>query len=73
MFEDLRKKPLMIILTCALLVIIIIAVFTPRKNRLTAGLNLGGHIGSLILKHLLMILNHPLFYFMLLGVVIVKK
>jgi len=22
-------------------------VFTPRKNRLTAGLNLGGHIGSL--------------------------
>jgi protein disulfide-isomerase-like protein len=47
MFEELRKNPLMIIILCALLIIIIIAVFTPRKHRLTAGFNLGGHIGSL--------------------------
>jgi protein disulfide-isomerase-like protein len=47
MFEDMRRNPLMIVLACALIIIIIIAVFTPRNHRLTAGLRLGGHVGSL--------------------------
>ena len=47
MFENLRRNPIMIVVTIALIIIIIIGVFTPRNNRLTAGFNLGGHIGSL--------------------------
>ena len=47
MFEDIRKNPIMMIIVICLIIIIVISVFTPRKNRLTAGLNVGGHIGSL--------------------------
>ena len=47
MFERIRKNPILIVLLTALLIIIVIGVFTPRNNRLTAGLKLGGHIGSL--------------------------
>ena len=47
MFENLKKNPIMIVIAIALIIIIIIGVFTPLRNRLTAGLNLGGHIGSL--------------------------
>lgn len=47
MLNRIRKSPLLMILVCALLIIILIGVFTPRNNRLTAGLSLAGHIGSL--------------------------
>ena len=47
MFEKIRKQPILQIVLLALVIIIIIAVFTPRGGRLTAGLNVNAHVGSL--------------------------
>ena len=49
MFEKFKKlEPICQILMVAMVIIIIIAVFSPRYNeRLSAGLNVGAHIGGL--------------------------
>jgi protein disulfide-isomerase A6 len=47
MFEKIRKQPILQIVLLALVIVIIIAVFTPRGGRLTAGLNVNAHVGSL--------------------------
>lgn len=47
MFEKIKKQPVLQIVLLALLIIIVISVFTPREGRLTAGINVGGHVGSL--------------------------
>ena len=47
MFEKIKKQPVLQIVLLALLIIIVISVFTPREGRLTAGISVGGHVGSL--------------------------
>lgn len=47
MLDKIRKNPVLQIVLIALVIIIIIAVFTPRGGRLSAGLNVKGHVGSL--------------------------
>ena len=47
LMKNIKKNPLKTVLVLALIIIIIIGVFSPRMNRLTAGLNIGGHLGRL--------------------------
>ena len=47
MFDRIRKNPILVVLLTALLIVVIIGVFTPRHDRLTAGFNLGAHLGKL--------------------------
>lgn len=47
MFEIIKNQPVLQIVLLALLIIIVISIFTPREGRLTTGINVGGHVGSL--------------------------
>ena len=47
MFDKVKKNPVLQIVLLALVIVIIIAVFTPRGGRFSAGLSAKGHVGSL--------------------------
>jgi|694.fasta_scaffold138478_6 thiol-disulfide isomerase/thioredoxin len=47
MFDKIRKNPVLQIVLLALVIIIIISVFTPRGGRFSAGVSAKGHVGSL--------------------------
>ena len=47
MFQKIRKNPILQIVLIALAIIIVVAVFTPRGNSLTAGLRVNANVGRL--------------------------
>ena len=47
MLENLKKNPIMLVIVVLLIVIIILGVLSPLTNKLTAGVNIKGHLGNL--------------------------
>ena len=47
MFDKIKKNPILQIVLIALAIIIVVAVFTPRGNSLTAGLRVNANVGRL--------------------------
>lgn len=47
MFDKVKKNPVLQIVLLALVIVIVIAVFTPRSCRFSVGLSAKGHVGSL--------------------------